>query len=94
MESSKTLRLARGLVSFAVVWYGTSGGGDTKDTVFLLSPEEAVCKYFGNSSDLLIHPKKNQRYRFERKDPNTPKRVAYLSWKKEQVWWWIRIKEE
>lgn len=28
-------------------WYGTSGGADTKDFIFLLSIEEAVCRYFG-----------------------------------------------
>ncbi len=29
-------------------WYGSKGGADTQDRVFLLSIEE-VCKYFGDS---------------------------------------------
>lgn len=28
-------------------WYGTNGGADTEDKIFLLSMEEIVCKYFG-----------------------------------------------
>lgn len=31
-------------------WYGSKGGEDTKDAIFLLSVEEAVCRYFGDSS--------------------------------------------
>jgi len=34
------------------LWYGTKGGRDTRDKVFLLSLEE-VDKYFGNSGDYL-----------------------------------------
>lgn len=69
-------------------WYGTNGGVDTKDNIFLLSMEEIVCKYFGDSSDKLYNPRKNQRYWFERKDQNNSKRVAKLLSKKEQIWWW------
>ncbi|MDR3002338.1 MAG: DUF6273 domain-containing protein [Fibromonadaceae bacterium] len=31
-------------------WYGTNGGADTRDRIFLLSLEEVACKYFGDSS--------------------------------------------
>lgn len=72
-------------------WYGTNGGVDTEDKIFLLSIEELVCKYFGDSSDKLYNPGKNQRYWFERKDCNNGKRIARLQWNREQVsWWWTR----
>ena len=67
-------------------WYGTKGGADTEDRIFLLSIEEAVCKYFGDSCSKLRNPGKNQRYWFERKDQNNSKRVARLEGK--GVWWW------
>lgn len=69
-------------------WYGTNGGSDTADSIFLLSIEEATCKYFGDSSALLYSPKKNKRYWFERKDENNSKRTA--STKKGIWWWWLR----
>ncbi len=72
-------------------WYGTAGGKDTEDKIFLLSMEEIVCKYFGDSSKMFFNPGKNQRYWFERKDPNNSKRIARIFWNKEQVsWWWTR----
>ena len=51
-------------------WYGIKGGEDTRDRIFLLSIEEVVCKYFGDSSSKLYNPGKNQRYWFQRKDEN------------------------
>lgn len=69
-------------------WYGTEGGTDTSDNIFLLSMEEAVCQYFGDSSAKLYNPRKNQRYWFERKDANNCKRVAKLADNTEQIWWW------
>lgn len=69
-------------------WYGTKGGEDTNDYIFLLSMEEIVCKYFGDSSQKLYNPKKNQRYWFERKDSNNSKRIARLVWNKDYIWWW------
>ena len=69
-------------------WYGSNGGKESKDKIFLLSLEEVVCKYFGDSSELLNNPRKNQRYWFERKDKNNSKRGATFegSW----WWWWLR----
>ena len=69
-------------------WYGSVGGADTLDRVFLLSMDECVRYYFGDSSRLLDHPKPNQRYWFDRKDENNAKRMALFmdsGW-----WWWTR----
>ena len=69
-------------------WYGTKGGEDTRDRIFLLSMEEVVCQYFGDSSSKLYNPGKNQRYWFERRDENNSRRIARLEANKEQIWWW------
>ncbi len=69
-------------------WYHTKGGADTEDRIFLLSMEEAVCRYFGDSSSKLYNPRRNQRYWFERKDENNRNRVATLENDNRQVWWW------
>ncbi|MFD1175789.1 DUF6273 domain-containing protein [Paenibacillus puldeungensis] len=71
-------------------WYGSKGGEDTQDSVFLLSIEEVVCKYFGDSSSKLQNRGKNQRYWFERKDENNSKRIARLEGKNWGTWWWLR----
>lgn len=71
-------------------WYGSKGGADTEDCVFLLSLEEAVCKYFGDSNSMLYNPGKNQRYWFERKDPNNSKRCTRLLSNPWNSWWWLR----
>jgi hypothetical protein len=66
-------------------WYASFGGNDTVDKVFLLSLDEIVRLYFGDSSRLLDNPKKNQRYWFERKDENNIKRRAQFM---DSPWWW------
>jgi hypothetical protein len=71
-------------------WYGTEGGEDTQDSIFLLSIEEVVCQYFGDSSKLLYNPRKNQRYWFERKDENNSKRIARYENESWGSWWWLR----
>lgn len=71
-------------------WYGSPGGADTEDRIFLLSMEEAVCRYFGDSSSKLYHPGVNQRYWFQRKDENNSQRVARLEGKTGRSWWWLR----
>ena len=70
-------------------WYGSKGGADTQDSIFLLSVEE-VCKYFGDSLSKLYNPGKNQRYWFERKDENNSKRIARLQDTEWGSWWWLR----
>lgn len=40
-------------------WYGTNGGADTQDSIFLLSLDE-VCQYFGDSTLKLYNKGKNQ----------------------------------
>jgi len=66
-------------------WYGSHGGNDTNDKVFLLSLDEVVRLYFGDSSRLLDNPKPNQRYWFDRKDENNEKRKALFM---DGYWWW------
>lgn len=69
-------------------WYGSNGGEDTLDYIFLLSLEEAVCKYFGDSRKMLESRSPKQRYWFQRKDPNNHRRRSTLDgaiW-----WWWLR----
>ncbi len=70
-------------------WYGSKGGVDTRENVFLLSLEE-VCQYFGDSLSKLQNRGKNQRYWFERKDENNSKRIARLQDKEWSWWWWLR----
>lgn len=70
-------------------WYGSKGGVDTRDNIFLLSLEE-VCQYFGDSLSKLQNRGKNQRYWFERKDENNSKRLARLQDKEWCCWWWLR----
>lgn len=69
-------------------WYASCGGRDTVDRVFLLSLDEVVRLYFGDSSRLLDNPKKNQRYWFDRKDENNIKRRALFI--NSPWWWWTR----
>ncbi len=71
-------------------WYGTKGGADTLDSIFLLSLEEVTCKYFGDSSSILHNPGKNQRYWFQRKDENNSNRIARLEGYTWSTWWWLR----
>ena len=69
-------------------WYGAKGGDDTRDSIFLLSIEETVCKYFGDSSKNLENRSAKQRYWFQKKDENNSKRKSAFDgygW-----WWWLR----
>lgn len=70
-------------------WYGSTGGEDTRDYIFLLSIEEVVCKYFGDSSKNLENRSAKQRYWFQKKDKNNDKRRSTFDdggiW-----WWWLR----
>lgn len=70
-------------------WYGSKGGADTQDSVFLLSIEEVACQYFGDSSSNLHNRGKNQRYWFGKKDENNSKRKAILEGYGFS-WWWLR----
>lgn len=71
-------------------WYGSKGGADTWDSIFLLSLEEVTCQYFGDSSSKLYNPGRNQRYWFQRKDENNDKRIARLEGYTWNTWWWLR----
>ena len=66
-------------------WYLVDQSDDTEDYIFLLSLDECVSLYFGDSSDLLYNKDINQRYWFQRKDSNNIlRRATYLN----SVWWW------
>ncbi len=69
-------------------WYGSSGGEDTLDYIFLLSIEEAVCKYFGDSRYNLENRSAKQRYWFQKKDKNNVKRRT--TYNSHSWWWWLR----
>lgn len=69
-------------------WYNSYGGEDTTDKIFLLSLDEVVRKYFGDSGNLLDNPAQNQKYWFQRKDINNEKRRAILC--NSLWWWWLR----
>lgn len=70
------------------LWYKADGGEDTMDSIFILSIDDVVRTFFGDSSRLLDFPGKNQRYWFQRKDENNAKRRAkFLN---SPWWWWIR----
>lgn len=71
-------------------WYGSKGGADTRDSIFLLSIEEVVCQYFGDSSSKLQNRGKNQNYWFQRKDENNSKRITRLEGMEWCSWWWLR----
>jgi len=69
-------------------WYGSEGGEDTQDYIFLLNLEETACKYFGDSSANLENRSPKQRYWFQKKDENNKKRISTFDghgW-----WWWLR----
>ena len=81
------------------VWYGTNGGNDTTDNIFLLSLEE-VDKYFGDSGDYREKRRKNFEWdypvgKFVTADDgyyfsntNDSDRIAKFS--NEYQWWWLR----
>jgi len=77
-------------------WYGTEGGNNTKDKVFLLSIEEVV-KYFGDSGDLAARKgwyweKGKDELKDEKgyyiNDQYNGRRVAKFNGS--GSWWWLR----
>ena len=69
-------------------WYHTLIADETWDKIFLLSLDEVVRDYFGDSSSLLDFPLPKQRYWFQRKDVHNEQRCALFlgsPW-----WWWLR----
>jgi len=69
-------------------WYGTKGGEDTEDRIFLLSLDEAVCKYFGDSSKKLYNRNPKHKYWFQSKDENNSKRATTYNGQRNS--WWLR----
>lgn len=82
-------------------WYGTSGGKDTQDYIFLLSLEELV-EYFGDSGELTNRPKDSDRdwtgdgYADYIHDQYNEARIAYYIDDNNEnniqygSWWWLR----
>ena len=66
-------------------WYGTNGGNDTTDRVFLLSFEEIV-KYFGDSGQLRNKNPKSE-YRIDDRYNSARKTVDADG---KATWWWLR----
>ena len=79
------------------LWYGTPGGRDTDDKIFLLSIEEAD-RYFGNSGDYQGERPKKYYYKNDKcvadsegdcfSNVHDNARVA--EYKGEACWWWLR----
>ena len=78
------------------LWYGTPGGADTKDKIFLLSLEEAD-KYFGDSGDYLNLKRKawggdggviERDSGWALSNDHDSERVAILGYG--ESWWWLR----
>lgn len=87
-EDERARIVATEIDNYANPWFATDGGSNTVDKIFLLSIEEVVCKYFGDSSENLKLPNGKYKYWFQRKDGNNEKRRAtYLGY---PWWWWLR----
>ena len=76
-------------------WFGTNGGEDTIDKIFLLSIEETL-KYLGNSREPLSQAKRHsaQSWRVNRdsyyiSNQDNSKRKAYDG-SGAEYWWWLR----
>jgi len=77
------------------LWYGTPGGSDTMDKIFLLSLEE-VDRYFGNSGD--YQQKRRKSYKNGKLIANSNglafsnihdrgRQAKFNNW---ACWWWLR----
>jgi len=66
-------------------WFGTNGGSNTNDKIFLLSIEEVV-KYFGDSGQLI---NKNPNNENQIDDQYNSMRIAKYS--NETGKWWLRL---
>jgi cell division septum initiation protein DivIVA len=79
------------------LWYGTEGGRDTKDKIFLLSLEEAD-RYFGDSGDYYKEKRRkrdvNGKYIAAANDgysfSNTHDIERQAKYNNEACWWWLR----
>ena len=65
-------------------WYGTNGGNDTTDRIFLLSIEEVVM-YFGDSGQLKNRASTKSHIEDQYNGARIAKDVAG-----EECWWWLR----
>ncbi|MCL2108634.1 MAG: DUF6273 domain-containing protein [Oscillospiraceae bacterium] len=65
-------------------WFGTAGGADTGDRIFLLSLDEVV-KYFGDSGQLDNRPSGATTIDDEYSAARTAYNTRGMPW-----WWWLR----
>lgn len=61
-EEDKSKIVPTTIKNYDNLWFGTIGGDDTVDNIFLLSIEEVICKYFGDSSENLRVPSGKYTY--------------------------------
>ena len=88
-EDERARILETNLINYDNPWFGTRGGGDTTDKVFLLSLEELV-RYFGDSGYLsnwssLSHPLSGVMT-----DRFNSARIASFYSRREGSSWWLR----
>jgi len=87
-DDDKRMIIDTYVVNKANEWYGTPGGSDTTDKIFLLSIEEVV-KYFGDSGILNNRPDQNTKVI---KDEFNNARIAYIyeDGRDYNRSWWLR----
>ena len=78
-ESDKERIIEVTNVNLTTQFYGTNGGNDTQDKIFLLSLAEVV-QYFGDSGRLRPYAQLSDQY--------NENRIAYYNGS--AVWWWLR----
>jgi hypothetical protein len=83
-EADKARILETKVTNTDNVWFGTDGGKDTIDKIFLLSVEEVVT-YFGDSGQLQM---KNPNSKYFINDKYKGARIAKSEGK--ALWWWLR----
>jgi hypothetical protein len=65
-------------------WFGTNGGRETQDSIFLLSLSEVV-RYIGDSGQL---KNKNPKSKYRIQDQFCSERIA--NYNNSRSWWWLR----
>lgn len=86
-DDEKAKILETKLTSSNNPWYGTDGGFDTKDKIFLLSLDEVI-KYFGDSGAISNNNDGFGNFKTLIDDQYNDERLAY--YKGGDGWWWLR----
>ena len=85
-EAEQARILETTLINYDNQWFGTSGGDDTTDRIFLLSIEELV-RHFGDSGQLA---NRNNRVWGRVSDRYNTARMANFATRREASSWWLR----